>query len=215
MMKLLLCLTLLVLTTGTIFAQETKVEETREVRAEKDSADAHVVTTHYSRTTEEVTPRREMLTINPIKFFVFYNLQYLRQVLPHVAVGAGFNLPTYHSIKGIGFNAEARWYPGSHALRGGYLAPTISANFLTVTDNDYSYIVDGGYYNDGIATKSNAIDLGLVLGWQWFWSDDFAIGIGLGFDYPVSVSPGARSIPFVNTSDAAETVFRLDIGYGW
>ena len=87
-------------------------------------------------TTEDITPREDMIVINPLKFFFFYNISYFHKMSDKVALGGGFQIPTLGGLGGIGVNAELRYYPSAKTLRGFYFAPNISYNNFTVVNDD-------------------------------------------------------------------------------
>ena len=120
----------------------------------------------YQQTEAKRPPKTNLITINPLKFLLFYNLTYYHAVNDFAALGFGIQFPSISSLKGFGINLEGRLYPSKKALYGFYFAPNISANFLgTDVDDDAS---------------ANSFSIGGLAGWQWFIGDDFAIGIGIG-----------------------------------
>jgi hypothetical protein len=145
---------------------------------------------------EDITPREDMIVVNPLKFFIFYNLTYFHKISNNVALGAGVQIPTIEGLGGFGVNAEARIYPSEKTLRGFYIAPNISYNRLTVDDGNTS-----------------AVGMGALIGWQWFPGDDFAIGLGIGADYYTG-SINDIDDDFSNYSGTVPVV-RFDIGYAW
>jgi hypothetical protein len=145
---------------------------------------------------EDITPREDMIVVNPLKFFIFYNLTYFHKISNNIAIGAGVQIPTIEGLGGFGVNAEARIYPSEKTLRGFYIAPNISYNRLTV--------------NNG---NTSAVGIGALIGWQWFPGDDFAIGLGIGADYYTG-SINDIDDDFSNYSGTVPVV-RFDIGYAW
>lgn len=65
----------------------------------------------------------------------------------------------------IGGNFELRYYPSGKTLRGFYVAPNFSVSSLSA------------FRSSGTATT-----IGVLMGWQWFPGDDFALGLGIGID---------------------------------
>ncbi len=165
-------------------------EKTVEKRTTTDSTTGNVTTTEsvIISSTEDITPRNNMLIINPLKFFLFYNLTYYHKISPTIVVGGGLQIPTIGDENGVGINAEIRIHPSKKALRGFYIAPNFS----------YSKI--------GILNTNSA---GILLGWQWFPGDEFAIGLGIGIDR--YFGEGGRSFRYRGTLPA----LRFDIGYAW
>ncbi|MFC2135365.1 hypothetical protein ACFLTH_12195 [Bacteroidota bacterium] len=145
---------------------------------------------------EDITPRNNMLIINPLKFFLFYNLSYFGKISDDLAVGGGLQVPTIAGMEGVGFNAELRYYPSGRELRGFYIAPNISYNNLTV---------DG----ETVAPFS----IGMLVGWQWFLGDQFAMGLGIGVDYYTG-SARDDDGDFHRFSGKVPAL-RFDIGYAW
>ena len=109
-----------------------------------------------------ITPRHDMITINPLKFFLFWNLTYYHAFSPIVAAGIGFQMPSLSHIGGIGVNAEARFYPSRKALRGFYVAPNLSWNHLT---DDYV-----NSYNGSSSSASLKSDKVSGFGMRPVWS---------------------------------------------
>ncbi|MBA4406140.1 hypothetical protein C0389_02580 [bacterium] len=175
------------------FAQEKTTEKriTADSKGKKDSTEAMIISE-----TEDITPRENMLIINPLKFFLFYNLSFYRKIDNALVLGGGFQLPTLKDINGFGVNAEIRIHPGKKALRGFYIAPNLSFNNLSTS-----------------RTNSNAqvFSIGVLVGWQWFPGNDFAMGLGIGIDhYFLSDSKDAFT-----SYDGNVPAVRFDIGYAW
>jgi hypothetical protein len=191
--KTILTFILLILFTISISAQIKTKEKKKTVTEEGDTV--------YTESTiisivEDITPREDMIVINPLKFFIFYNLSYFHKISDKVALGGGFQIPTISGLGGFGINAEARIYPSAKTLRGFYIAPNISYNHLTVSDG-----------------SASAVGMGALIGWQWFPGDDFAIGLGIGIDYYTG-SVDDVDDDFNNYSGSVPAV-RFDIGYAW
>jgi hypothetical protein len=198
---------LLLIVVGNSFAQ-IKSEGTR---TEKDSATGITRTTTFVEVKEEevITPRHNIIAINPLKFFLFWNLSFYHSFDNLIAVGVGAQMPTISYFKGFGFNAEVRLYPSKKALRGFYVAPNASWNHLKY---EYAY-----FYSDGSSSlTADTYSIGVLLGWQWFIGDDFAMGLGLGFDHYFlsGKSSGYDYSPFSSYEGNAPAL-RFDIGYGW
>ena len=192
-MKTILTFILLILFTISISAQIKTKEKKKTVTEEGDTV--YTESTIIS-TIEDITPREDLIVINPLKFFIFYNLSYFHKISDKVALGGGFQIPTISGLGGFGINAEVRIYPSAKTLRGFYIAPNISYNHLTVSD--------GG---------ASAVGMGALIGWQWFPGDDFAIGLGIGIDYYTG-SVDDIDDDFNNYSGSVPAI-RFDIGYAW
>jgi hypothetical protein len=174
---------------------QTRTEETKKsVTTEK--GDTVVTQSVIIAKSEDITPRTGVIVVNPLKFFLFYNLSYFHRVSPNVAVGGGFQIPTLSDINGFGLNAEVRIHPSGKSPRGFYIAPNISYNRLTSGD-----------------VESSPFSAGVLLGWQWFPGDEFAIGLGIGVDYYTgSVSDNKENF---GKYDGTVPALRFDIGYAW
>lgn len=105
-------------------------------------------------------------------------------------------MPTISGIKGFGLNAEVRIHPSKKAIRGFYVAPNISFNSLGSSESN----------DDATATS-----LGVLVGWQWFPSDEFAMGLGIGIDHYFLSGPKNSFQDYDGNSPA----IRFDIGYAW
>ena len=172
-----------------------RTEETR-TAVDSVSGDTTITKAVILSSSEDITPRNSMIVVNPLKFFLFYNLSYVHRLSPSAAVGIGFQAPTISDVNGMGVNAEIRLYPSGKSLRGFYVAPNFSYNHL----------------DDG-TDETSPISLGILLGWQWFPGDEFAMGLGIGADYYWgSISENGGDLEKYNGFAPA---LRFDIGYAW
>lgn len=147
---------------------------------------------------EDITPRMNMIIVNPLKFLLFYNLSYFHKLTEQAVIGAGVQFPTVSGLNGYGINLELRLHPAKKSLRGFYIAPNLSYNRLKSTE-------------DG--EQLNAFSIGALLGWQWFPGDEFAIGLGIGADYYVGST--SSSSGDLEKYDGFVPAIRFDIGYAW
>ncbi len=180
---------------GNLFSQERTVETRTSVDSLKHG-DTTITKSVIVSTTEDITPYHSIIIINPLKFFLFYNISYLQKLNNTSAIGAGIQTPTIGGTTGFGFNAEFRYYPSAKAPRGFYFAPNISMNFLNEENGD---------------EIMSPFSIGGLAGWQWFPVDDFAIGLGIGIDYYTNL----RSGDVINDYDGTSPALRFDIGYAW
>lgn len=159
-----------------------------------ESGDTTYIESIIISETEDITPRNHMIVINPLKFFLFYNLTYLHKFSDQVSLGAGFQVPTLADVSGFGFNAEVRIYPTGKRMKGFYIAPNISYNDLKSGED-----------------STSPFSFGALVGWQWFPGDQFAIGLGIGVDYYTGKVSGNTMESYSGTVP----VVRFDIGYAW
>ena len=146
--------------------------------------------------TEDITPRSNMIIVNPLKFLLFYNLSYFHKMNDGVAMGGGIQIPTLSGINGFGINAEVRLYPKGKNLKGFYFAPNISYNNLSSHNSSNSVSISS---------------IGGLIGWQWFPGEEFAIGLGIGVDYYFFSGDDSDFGRLNGTAPA----LRFDIGYAW
>ena len=173
--------------------QEKTIEKrvTTNSKGEKDSTEAVIISK-----TEDITLINNIITINPLKFILFYNLNYYARIDNNLVIGGGIQTPTLKDIEGFGINIEMRIHPSKKAPRGFYFAPNFSYNTLTTT---------------GSKSSANVFSIGILVGWQWFPGTDFAMGLGIGFDhYMISNSQSAFS-----NYDGNAPALRFDVGYAW
>jgi len=174
---------------------QTKTEEKKKTVTVSEG-DTVVTESEIISTEEDITPRSEMIVINPLKFFLFYNISYFHKISNHTAFGGGFQIPTLSGLSGYGFNAEVRLYPKGKNLNGFYFAPNISYNHLEAGN-----------------VESSPFSAGFLVGWQWFPGTDFAMGLGIGIDYYFgSVSDDNDDF---GSYDGTAPLLRFDIGYAW
>src|SRR6266404_4743523 len=110
MKKLSISIILLCFAFATNTFAQIRIEGTR---TEKDSTTGVTKTTKYVEVKQEevITPRHDMITVNPLKFILFWNLSYYHAFNSLIAAGLGFQAPSVSHIGGIGINAEVRIYP--------------------------------------------------------------------------------------------------------
>lgn len=146
--------------------------------------------------TEDITPRNSMIIINPLKFFLFYNISYFHKISDKAVIGGGVQIPTLSGLNGFGVNAEIRFHPSGKNLQGFYFAPNISYNNIS---------------SDGSDESVSITSVGGLIGWQWFPGDQFAIGLGIGVDYYFFSGEDDA----FNKLDGTAPLLRFDIGYAW
>ncbi len=186
----IICLTSLL----SSFAQE-RTDESK-VTVNKQTGDTTFTESVIISQTKDITPRNHMLIINPLKFLLFYNISYFQKVSERVVVGGGIQMPTLSGLNGFGANAEVRIYPSGENLRGFYFAPNVSFNYLSTEDG-----------------TTSPFSFGVLVGWQWFPGDQFAIGFGIGLDYYIgTVEEDNGNLERYNGTVPA---LRFDIGYAW
>lgn len=170
---------------------------TEETRTTTDSTSGKTMTTSsvILSKSEDITPRNSMIVVNPLKFFVFYNLSYFHKVGDRIGIGGGFQIPVFDEIGGFGGNLELRYYPSGKTLRGFYVGPNISVSSLSA------------FGSTGTVTT-----VGVLLGWQWFPGDDFALGLGIGVDRYMLSRNGDYDF---NSYSGTAPALRFDIGYAW
>ncbi len=194
-MKALLVLLLLSLFLTSNVLGQTKTDETK-VEVNKATGDTLFTESVIISTFEDITPRNNMIVINPLKFFLFYNISYFFQASDHAVIGLGLQAPTISEVTGFGVNAELRLYPTGKNLRGFYIAPNLSYNNLEVDD-----------------ISTSPVSLGVLVGWQWFPGDEFAMGLGIGLDHYFG-KVSSKNEDFGNY-DGFAPALRFDIGYAW
>lgn len=185
------------LVSNKLFSQ-TKTEESKTV-LNSDGSSSVVKSTSVT-SSEDITPRNNLISINPLKFFLFYNATYYRKLNNTIVVGAGFQIPTLKDVGGFGINAELRLHPLGKALSGVYLAPNVSYNSLSSKQNSFT---------------TSATSIGALLGWQWFPGEQFAMGLGIGMDYYMLSSNDNDVNSFYSSFQGSSPALRFDIGFGW
>jgi len=175
-------------------AQEKTTED--KISVDKKTGDTTYISSVIISETEDITSRGNLIVINPLKFLLFYNLSYFHKISDDLVIGGGIQVPTISGISGFGINTEARFYPKGNNMRGFYIAPNLSYNHLSVDD-----------------VSTDPFSLGILIGWQWFPGDQFAMGLGIGVDhYFGSVKDNNDDLGNYNGFAPA---LRFDIGFSW
>lgn len=188
-------LTITIFFSSLCFAQ-VRTGETK-TTVDKATGDTTVTESVIITESEDITPRNNLIVINPLKFFLFYNLSYFHKFSNTLIIGAGFQMPTLSHLSGFGLNGEIRLYPTGKNMRGFYVAPNISYNSLSSDEG----------------ANADIFSAGILVGWQWFPGDEFAIGLGIGLDH-YSASGNDVNDEFGSYNGFAPAL-RFDIGYAW
>jgi hypothetical protein len=195
-------ITAFILTSTHLFSQ-IKTEETKTTT---DSTGKSVTTQSLIISkSEDITPINNVIVLNPLKFILYYNLSYYRKINNSLVLGGGLQIPTIKDIKGWGLNLEARLHPSAKGPRGFYVAPNFSYNSISSTYHDT--------YNTQSEQSVSSTSLGVLLGWQWFPGDEFAIGLGIGTDYYFLSTSDKYGL--FGSYDGWIPALRFDIGYAW
>ena len=195
MRRLVLSLMLMCVCVVQLGVAQTLTKEKRK-SVEKTEGDTTTTESVVISKSEDITPRSQMIVVNPLKFLLFYNLSYFHSLSPSVTFGAGVQFPTPKDVNGYGLNAEIRFYPSGKSPKGFYVAPNIAYNKLWSREE-----------------RTEPFSVGALIGWQWFPGEDFAIGLGIGADYYIgSVSNGNKDF---KSYDGWAPALRFDIGYAW
>jgi len=175
-------------------AQEKTTED--KISVDKKTGDTTYISSVIISETEDITSRGNLIVINPLKFLLFYNLSYFHKISDDLVIGGGIQVPTISGISGFGINTEARFYPKGNNMRGFYIAPNLSYNHLSVDD-----------------VSTDPFSLGILIGWQWYPGDQFAMGLGIGVDhYFGSVKYNNDDLGNYN---GFEPALRFDINIYW
>ncbi len=195
-MKTLFCTITIFLFLSILSFAQVRTGETK-TSVNKATGDTTVTESIMISESEDITPRNNMIVINPLKFLIFYNLSYFHRFTNTLIIGGGFQIPTPSGLKGFGVNGELRLYPSGKNMRGFYVAPNVSYNSLSSDEG----------------ANADIFSAGVLVGWQWFPGDEFAIGLGIGLDH-YSVS-GNDENDELGSYDGFVPALRFDIGYAW
>jgi hypothetical protein len=193
-MKIKHTILIIILFFSLLIPAQTKTSEVKISVDEKTGDTTYTSSVSLSKI-EDITPRKDLIVINPLKFLLFYNLSYFHKFSENVIAGGGFQIPTISDISGVGFNAELRLYPKGNNMQGFYVAPNISFNHISSGE-----------------VSSDPFSIGMLVGWQWFPGDQFAMGLGIGIDrYFGSVKDQHE----FHNYDGFAPALRFDIGFAW
>ena len=193
-MKFIITISALILFSLTTITAQTRTSEVKVIVDEKTGDTTFISSISLSKS-EDITPRNDLIIINPLKFLLFYNLSYFHKFNDHVIAGGGFQIPTISGISGVGFNAEVRLYPKGNNMRGFYIAPNISLNHISAGN-----------------VSSTPFSIGTLIGWQWFPGDQFALGLGIGVDHYFG---SIKDDDTFHNYNGFAPALRFDIGFAW
>ncbi len=192
--------------------------EVKEHKVEIDSATGKVttVTATIVKTEEDITPYTDMFNVNPLKFFLAYNLNWMHKLSSNTAAGLGFEFGTPHEVTMWGLLGEFRFYPSKRSMHGFYVAPNIS--FTQSSDVYYYEIDNNGNYSNGRYT-AQTFSAGVLIGWQWFPGTDFSMGLAFGVDdyFPLNSKGNEYDFNFLGGiyGKGTSPTVRFDLGYAW
>src|SRR5205085_5725477 len=122
-----------------------------------------------------------MISINPLKFFLLYNINYSRVLTPWMVATLGIQAPTTlmdDQPGGVGLNLEMSFYLLGDAFEGVHITPNASFNTIT-------YTPDGVDPELGATKTEKNVTAGLLVGWHWQpWKNvvtEYAIGADYNF----------------------------------
>ncbi len=204
---------------------QTKVEQ-RKVSVDSATGVRTGTVDTIVKTEEDISPYTEMMNINPLKFLLAYNLNWIHKLSSSTALGIGAEIATnvgdaMNTGTSWGVLGEFRFYPSKKSLHGFYVPPNFS---YTQTSNVYSYIENGAGNsfsgNEGYYTEQ-MLSLGILAGWQWFPATSFSMGFALGADDYIPLNPKTgedyEDVSLLGglTGKGASPTLRFDLGYAW
>lgn len=214
-------------TNGIAQTKTTETETTESSSSTNGGATTTTTTTTRVSKSEDITPRENMITVDPVKFFSLYNISFLHKVSPNVAVGAGIQSPTgLIDATGFGVSGEVAFYPTGKLFRGFHIGGNIAYNNVTTTSTIYNYDPNTGNSTTTTLEETVApISIGTSIGWHWYPWDEFATEIGLGADIVMNGRPkndadrnsfiGQDEVPFLTVRNGVWPSVRFRIGYAW
>jgi hypothetical protein len=213
-MKIFCTLIALLLGLTAAASSQTKRVESTTTETKADTTDGKVVTNSTVTTvatSEDITPRHHMISSDPFKFWLYYNVSYYYAITPHIVVGGGIQTPTAlpdREISGFGVNLEGRFYLGGKPFRGFHINPVLSIN--TLTYERYDWDASG---NERIT--DTPVSLGLLMGWHWYPWDEFGTQIAFGADYNFSATSEEGLLGLGSHKEGIIPTARFTVGYSW
>lgn len=198
---------------------QTEVQQ-HKVSIDSATGKTTVTTETIVKTEEEITPYTDMLNINPLKFIIAYNLNWMHKLSSNTAFGFGAEISTVHGIDvgtSWGMLGEFRFYPSKKSMHGFYVAPNIS---FTQTSDVYYYTTDASdNFSNGIYTEQ-MFSVGLLIGWQWFPGTDFSMGLAFGVDDYIPLNQKGDDYEDFDLlgglyGKGTSPTIRFDLGYAW
>jgi hypothetical protein len=217
-------ITALVLLASVASAQtETQEKRTTETQIDTtaDGAVKKVETVTAVAVSRDITPRSNMIMVDPIRFYSLFNIGYQRAISPAFSLGGHVQVPTqFNDATGMAITAEGRYYPGGTIFRGFHLSGDFTYNSISREYQQYDYETG----TTTTTTISAPSSIGMRLGWQMYPWDDFSMELALGADYNLSgpdpkkegiYSAYGGDIPFMNTYRGLFPSFHFTVGYAW
>ncbi|MBK8172234.1 MAG: hypothetical protein IPK60_18075 [Sandaracinaceae bacterium] len=166
--------------------------------------------TQYVLVAPAVEPApQNLVTFNPFSLLNgIISVGYERAIAPAVSVYADLNVYAFpgvnqsagESISGGGVGLGARFFPGSEAPRGFWIAPDVSVAYVSQKQTSGGSTVEAsgaGYLIAGI------------LGYTWIWGN-FSLQLGLGAGYAnLRASSGSVTIGYKGIFPAGRLAFGI------
>jgi hypothetical protein len=194
-------------------AQTKRVESTT-TETMADTAGGKVTTNSTVTTvstTEDITPRRHMISSDPFKFWVFYNMSYYHAITNNIVVGGGIQTPTAladREISGFGVNLEGRYYIGGKPFRGFHINPVLSVNSISYERYDWEAAGNERVHD-------TPITFGVLMGWHWYPWDEFGTQIAFGADYNISPTSEENLLGMGSHKKGIIPTAHFTVGYSW
>src|SRR5687768_12516417 len=169
---------------ATAATAQVKTVETRTIETDLDSlGDGKVIrseTVTSMSTTEDMTAKKHMVIIDPIKFFSLFNAGYQHAVTENITIGGNIQATTQIvDAKGWGVAFEGRYYPDGHPFRDFHVDASLAYNDITADHSEWDY--DTGYISKPV--KIAPLAAGVRIGWHWYPWKNLAAEFALGADY--------------------------------
>jgi hypothetical protein len=223
-MRTAIAITAAMLLLAATASAQTETQEKRTTETQIDSTGdgsvkkVEVVTS--VATSRDITPRTNMVLVDPVRFYSYFNVGYQRAVSPVLSVGGSVMVPTqFTNASGAAITAEGRFYPGGTMFRGFHLGGNFTYSGIKHEYQQYDY------EQGTTSTISTDIpsSLGMSLGWQMYPWDDFVLDLSFGADYNLSGPDprnngnyfGGGNLPFLNSYKGFFPSIHFGVGYAW
>jgi hypothetical protein len=171
-------------------------------------------------TSRDLTPRTNMVLIDPVRFYSYFNASYQRAVSPVFSVGGSVMVPTqFTDASGAAITAEGRYYPGGAMFKGFHLGGNFTYSGIKHEYQQYDY--DKG--TSSTVSTDVPSSIGMNIGWQMYPWSDFVFDFAIGADYNLSGPDprenrgyyGGSDLPFMNSYQGFFPTIHFGVGYAW
>jgi hypothetical protein len=163
----------------------------------QDSLYAYPQDEYSSQINPDCKRPANMISVNPLRYFDFYEASYYRKISCSGIIGMEAMVPSESDISGWGAALEYRHYFFHNAFPGFYLAPRAAYHDLK---------------SEKTKKEKSLFTVAFIAGWQFVFSDTWTLGAGFGIEV---LGKEEEDKPEYDRYSGTAPFLRLELGLLW